>query len=87
MTPEQSVAAEIINAWPDGRPEPSGPEFEAYCGQIVRLRDAQQRLAAEGTIVADPKGNPVPHPALTIERQAAEQLRRWGDKFAPKRRR
>lgn len=58
------------------------PELEAYAGQVVRLRDAQRRLAAEGEVVEDPKGFPIPHPAIAIERSAQDELRKWGDRFA-----
>ena len=58
-----------------------GPDFEAWCGQVARLRDAQRRIGAEGAIIADAKGNPIPHPALAIERQAQAELRAWGDTF------
>ena len=57
------------------------PELEAYAGQVVRLRDAQRRLDAEGEVVEDPKGFPIPHPALAIERAAQDELRKWGDRF------
>lgn len=57
------------------------PELEAYAGQVVRLRDAQRRLAVEGAVVEDSKGIPIPHPALRIERDAQEELRKWGDRF------
>ena len=57
------------------------PELEAYAGQVVRLRDAQRRLAVEGAVVEDPKGFPIPHPALRIERDAQEELRKWGSRF------
>lgn len=84
----QAVADEIRGAWPKGssKPAPSGPEFEAFCGVVARLIDAQRRLSSEGPIIADPKGNPIPHPALAIEKSCAEQLRRWGARFDPPRR-
>ena len=59
----------------------SGPEYEAYCGQIARLRDAQRRLAAEGIVVADQKGNAIPHPAVAVEKQAQAEIRAWGTRF------
>jgi phage terminase small subunit len=62
-----------------------GPEFEAFCGQVARLRDAQGRISAEGLVVADEKGRPVPHPALAIEKQAQAEIRAWGDRFRPRR--
>ena len=61
-----------------------GPEFEAYCGVIARLRDAQQRISDEELIVPDSKAAPVAHPAYLIERQCADDLRKWGDKFRTK---
>ena len=64
----------------------AGPDLQAYCGQVARLRDAQTRLAAEGSVVADPKGNPIPHPALAIEKAAQAEIRAWGSTFRPRRR-
>ena len=58
-----------------------GPQLEAYCGQVARLRDAQKRLATDGAVVADPKGSPIPHPALEIERKAQVEVRAWGARF------
>lgn len=58
-----------------------GPALEAYCGQIARLREAQKRLNAEGLVIADPKGNPIPHPAIAIERTAQDEIRKWGKQF------
>lgn len=82
-----AVAEELRAAWPErsSRPKPSGPEFEAYCGIVARLRDAQRRLAAEGPVIQSPKGDPIPHPALAVEKSCAEQLRRWGSRFDPPR--
>lgn len=61
-----------------------GPEFDAYCGAVARLRDAQARIAEEELIVPDAKNNPVVHPAYAVERLATEDLRKWGDKFRPR---
>lgn len=55
--------------------------------KVARLRDAQQRLQREGLVIADPKGNPVPHPAIAIERAAQAEIRSWGAQFKPRRRR
>lgn len=62
------------------------PSFEAYCGQVARLREAQRRVSIEGLVIADPKGNPVPHPAILIEKHAQAEIRAWGTKFMPRRR-
>ena len=63
-----------------------GPELEAFVGQVARLREAQRRIAAEGLIIADPKGNPVPHPAIAIEKAAQAEIRAWGGKLTKPRR-
>lgn len=63
-----------------------GPDLEAYCSQVARMRDAQSRINAEGLIVADAKGNPVAHPAIVIEKAAQAEVRAWGDRFRPPRR-
>lgn len=60
----------------------TGPDFEAYCGQVARLRDAQGRVSREGLVVADEKGRPVPHPALAVEREAQREVRAWAGRFA-----
>ena len=59
----------------------SGPGLEAFCGQVARLRDAQKRLSVEGLIIEDPHGNPIPHPAISIEKAAQDEIRKWGTKF------
>ena len=72
--------AEVYDDFISRGAKPS-PELEAYAGQVVRLRDAQRRLAAEGSVIADPKGNPIPHPALQIERMAQDEIRKWKGKI------
>ena len=81
--PEQTAWLELAARWPANVPMPSGPRFEAWLGQAARLRDAQQRLANDGLIISSPKGDPIPHPALGIEKQAQSELRSWGDEFDP----
>ena len=58
-----------------------GPDLEAYCTQVSRMRDAQARIDREGLIVADAKGNPIPHPAIAIEKAAQAEIRAWGTRF------
>lgn len=86
MSDVDDIKAEILKGWPSGARKPDGAEFEAYCGTVARLRNAQARLEKDGEIISDPKGNAVPHPALLIEQRAAEQLRKWGRRFEPPRR-
>lgn len=57
--------------------------LEAFCTLVARLRAARRRVNEEGMVVTDPRGRVVPHPALGVERQTAEQIRAWGDRFAP----
>jgi P27 family predicted phage terminase small subunit len=61
-----------------------GPDLEAYCVQVARMRDAQARIDAEGLVVPDEKGRPVPHPAIAIEKQAQAEVRAWGGRFRPR---
>jgi phage terminase small subunit len=63
---------------------PSEAELEAYASQVARLRDSRRRIEAEGMIVADPKGYPIPHPAIAIERAAQAEVRQWAAKFPPR---
>lgn len=55
--------------------------LEALCAQIYRMRDAQERVTKDGAVVADAKGNPCPHPAIAIEKQAQAEVRAWVAKF------
>lgn len=85
-TDVQEIRKEVLAAYGDGSDRIDGPDLEAFCGQVARLRDAQARLAAEGSIIADPKGVPIPHPAIAIERAAQDEIRKWGNAFKPRRR-
>ena len=78
------VRVELVDALGDEAEFKVGPEFEAYCSAVTRLRDAQARIRAEELIVPASKNAPVAHPAYAIERQASDDLRKWGDKFKPR---
>ena len=58
-----------------------GPGLEAYCVQVARMRDARARIDQEGELVTDAKGNPVPHPAIPLERAASEYVQRMQGKL------
>ena len=75
------IWVETVTAYGAGWEQIAGPRLEAYCGQVARMRDAQRRIAVEGLVVADGKGQPMPHPALVIERTAQDEIRKWGDVF------
>jgi phage terminase small subunit len=74
------LAAEIWNELQAGGTMPA-PGFDAYCNQMAVERQASRKIAIEGLIVADAKGNPVPHPALDIQRKAQAEVRLWAGKF------
>lgn len=57
--------------------------LETYCTLTARLREARGRIEEEGMVVTDTRGKVIPHPALAVERSTAEQIRVWGDRFAP----
>lgn len=57
--------------------------LEAFCILVARLRESQERIDEEGMVVRGSNGRVVPHPALEVERKLAEQIRAWGDRFAP----
>ena len=63
--------------------QPQDHELEALASQLARVRDARRRIEAEGMIVADPKGYPIPHPAIAIERAAQAEVRQWVRLFPP----
>lgn len=86
-TDVKEIRQEILDSYGEGSERIDGADLEAYAGQIATLREAQARIATEGLIIADPKGNPIPHPAIAIERTAQDEIRKWGSRFKPDRRR
>jgi len=52
-------------------------KVEGLVTAMHRLRDARSRIANEGSVVADARGNPVAHPAIAIEKQAGAEVRAW----------
>jgi P27 family predicted phage terminase small subunit len=81
-----AVWEEVTAAYGDNWNTIAGPALEAYCGQVAVLRDATARIARDGLIVEGPKGEPITHPAVAIQRAAQDEIRRWGDTFKPPRR-
>jgi len=72
------ITAKMGNGAVDGI---EGPALEAYAVAIARQRDAQQRIDSEGIIIAGDKGNPIPHPALAIEKAASAEIRAWVTRY------
>ena len=61
-----------------------GPDLEVYCEAVGRAREAYERIAEEGMIVSDPRGAPIPHPALAIAKAAEATIDRLGGRFQPR---
>jgi phage terminase small subunit len=78
-----AVWTEVVTAYGEGAEAIVGPDLDAYCGQVAALREAQARLLSEGLIIADPKGAPLPHPAVAIAKAAQAELRAFAGRFAP----
>lgn len=86
MSAPEHLSPEARSVWDSvvaRKPGCEGPDLEAYCVQVSRMRDAQTRIDREGLVVADAKGNPIPHPALAIEKAAQVEVRAWADRFRP----
>lgn len=85
MKKPETLPAHLHEIWdqvaPTVRPNIGPVGLEALCTQVHRLRDAQQRVEKDGAVVADAKGNPCPHPAIVIERQAQAEIREWVRRF------
>ena len=62
-----------------------GPDLDAYCGQVALVRESADRVSSEGMVIADAKGNPIPHPAVEIGRRAQAEVRAWAGRFDPPR--
>ncbi len=55
----------------------AGVLLESYCVLVARMRDAQQRIDAEGLIVDGDRGVPVAHPAIEVERLTSAEVERY----------
>ena len=81
MTKPVRLCSEVSAVWDEMaltvRPAIGAIGMEALCTQICRMRDAGKRIEAEGLVVADPRGNSVPHPAIVVEKAAQAEVRRW----------
>lgn len=64
-------------------PEAPDSACEAYCAQVWLMRDADRRVAEEGVLISNAKGDAIPHPAIAIAQKAAEELRKWAKEFPP----
>lgn len=82
------IWTEIVQAHVDaGDPligQKVGPRMEAFCAITADLRDATARVAKDGLLVQNARGEPTPHPAIAIKNDASRELARYGSEFRPK---
>lgn len=89
LEPPEGLPAEVVAVWHevvaanDLAGQVDRAALEVFCTLMARLRTARDRVEEEGLVVNDDRGKAVPHPALLVERQTAEAIRAWGDRFAP----
>ena len=55
--------------------------LEVYCDVVVQYREASEAISSDGSVIASEKGAAVVHPALTVQRQLAAQLKDWAPLF------
>jgi len=55
--------------------------LEVYCDVVVQYRQASEKIAQDGSVIANEKGAATVHPALTVQRQLANQLKDWAPLF------
>ena len=79
--PPAGLPAELRGIWAElvgqVRSDIGAAGLEALCVQVLRMRDARDRVTNDGLVVQDAKGNAVPHPALEIEKRAQNEIRVW----------
>lgn len=89
LEPPEGMPAEVVVVWHevvaanDLAGQVDRAALEVFCTLMARLRKARDRVELDGLVVADKTGKFIPHPALLVERQTAEAIRAWGDRFAP----
>ncbi|QHO91936.1 hypothetical protein CWT12_12315 [Actinomyces sp. 432] len=91
-TPPTHLPDDVATIWQEvidtyGDDSIAGPALDAYCSQVAVERAATRAIQSDGLIVEGPKGEPIPHPALELQRRAQDEIRKWGNQFQPRRRR
>ena len=70
-TPSHAAIEEIANQVKPGTPPAI---IESLAAQLSLAREARGRIVKEGSVVRDPKGSVVAHPAIKIEADALKLL-------------
>lgn len=89
LEPPEGMPADVVVIWHevvaanDLAGQVDRAALETFCTLMARLRAARDRVEEEGLVVLDSRKREVAHPALLVERQTAEAIRAWGDRFAP----
>jgi hypothetical protein len=84
MKSEQPTPSPLQIAEVSRQVRPNCPDavIEAIAGQLTLAREARARVVREGSVVRDPKGSVVAHPAIKVEADAikfyAGLLQTWG---------
>ncbi len=85
--PPRHLDAERSSVWRDvvarGRIAPTVDAMflEVYCDVVVQYREASEAITSDGSVIANEKGAAIVHPALTVQRQLAAQLKDWAPLF------
>lgn len=58
-----------------------GPRMEAFCSVMADMRDATERVARDGLLIQDARGQAIPHPAIEVKNSAVRELGRFGSEF------
>jgi Phage terminase, small subunit len=69
--------SEVSNGFPSEFLEKEKGGLESWAFALATFREAKSRIEKEGLVVADPKGKPVAHPALSIQRSASSDVEKW----------
>ena len=85
---QQEQIAEMTKAYADAQIELKlqlKPAFknrenqalDAYAMALAAFRVSSSKIMREGLIVADEKGRPSPHPAMSIQKSSSADIERW----------
>lgn len=79
MTELSNAAKAVYDSLVKGKDPDSRARLtlEAYSATVARAEQARAHVDRDGAVIADAKGQPIQHPALAVERQAMDDMRKW----------